>query len=265
MATTFASFVSGSLGLSLVDGMATTLGGLTPTTTQSGTQSLYSSVDDVNAVYVRNTNLFTSVDLTCIPVWNSWYANMEGVGNRYNGVLVTPQHLLVANHAHSHGGTVRFVDNSNNTVTATIASDSGPISGTDLCVLTLTSPVSSAITPASVLPSTFRSQLPQAGYGYPTIFTNQNRLLLVGDLISDTGSLTVLQSTDGTRGAWWIAPIYGDSGSACGMIIDGQFVALTQWFTAGGGPIDADNITAINAVMTGYSLTEFDLSAYTSF
>jgi hypothetical protein len=270
--TTLSSFVTGSLGLDLVTSMATMLGVLSPSPT---TYDLYSAADDTNGIYTRNPNLFAaSVDLSCIPVWNSYFAPSNQY-NKYGGVLISPRHLLMVAHAHPASGTIRFVDNSNTTVTRTIV-DQLVVPGLDLMVTLLDSDVPGGISFAQILPDNFRDYLPQPPLGYPSLNTNQFRTLRVGDLTATpSGSVTVTQSIDPTRAPWFSPIIVGDSGSPLLMIIGGQPVVLAQLAQGGptlcGGPSDADNRMAIESVMATllpsplYTLSQIDLSAYNSY
>ena len=133
----------------------------------NGNTNLYSSYN-YGSSYVRNTSHWAyGYDLTCIPAGNSHWGSAKECG-----VLVTPQHLLQANHvALPVGTTMVFVANDNSVQTATIASQSGLLSNTgDICVATLSAPLTSAITPATILPSSYATHLPNPQYGYPLAY-----------------------------------------------------------------------------------------------
>jgi len=95
----------------------------------------------------------------------------------------------------------------------------------------------------------------------------------VGDLVFQSnageisGTVTVQQSADATRAPWWTKPIVGDSGSPCGTVIGGNFVAVTDWFGSGSGPCYSDCISAITTAIagSGYTLAAPDLSSFNTY
>lgn len=260
--TTFANFLSGSLGRHLVDSMAGYLNGKTY---GSATTALFSTEDDATPAYVRNASLFAgAVDWTCIPAWAS------GSGREFLGVLVSPRHVLSCAHART-SGTIRFVK-ADGTVVSRTLSGSLQVGSTDICMYVLDSDVPAGINFAKVLPANYASHLPQPIYGYPCAFTNNPRRIIVADYSAN--GLTISKSTDSTRAQWYTPVIVGDSGSPAFVVVNGAPVAVTTWHTSNltstsSGPPIADNLSTINAAMTslggGYSLTTVDLSGFTSY
>jgi hypothetical protein len=256
---------AGSLGNSLVAAIAAMLiSKIAPTFTPSVNAPLTfaasSTICDIfNGDGTRNSGgWWGSQDLTCIP---------QSIGT--NGVLVSPRDMIFANHYGLTNPTFR--DNSGNTYSRTISA-SRQVGTTDILVATLNADLPGDITPAKVLPSNWRSYLPSPQYGYPCIFTNQDRRLLVADTYSAemTGNeFNAFQSMDATRGQWWYTVRKGDSGSPAFMLINGSPVALLAWHSSGAGPCFADNISGINAAITAndspYSLTTVNLSGFNSY
>lgn len=261
--TSFNSFAAGSLG----DYLATTIAGLlsgktAPNFTFSGNSvSASSTICDIfNSDGTRNTHgWWGSLDLTCIP---------QSIGD--NGILVTPRDMLFANH---FGVTPfpSFRDNANNVYQRQVVA-SRRVGLTDILVATLNADLPAGIAPANVLQSNWRSWLPNPSYGYPCIFTNQDRRLLIGDTAgAETigAEMLINQSRDATRNPWFYGVRLFDSGSAAAMPINGSLAALLDWHSSGSGPNDADNISGINAAITAngspYSLTTANLTGFTGF
>ena len=291
---TFANFVSGSMGADLVSGtlgLNTLLASATPPGPGSTTQSLYTTFDTSNWVFVRNTAIFTgSIDLSCIPA----ATNEPLIPAKRLGCLVTPQHLICAHHNTAGIGTVfYFCDMDNNVYPATVTAQAQipypappfPVgSYSDIEVLTFSAPLPSNVKPAKVLPSTYATHMASLpseglnGFGYPCIQFGQTESIAVGDVTaslspSNVGPIPswyVSKSSDVTRSQWYSVPITGDSGSACLMLVNGQAALLGTWYSSNlqnQAYFDgvADYITAINTAIagSGYTLTAVNLSGYT--
>ncbi len=286
--TVFNSFAPSSLAQVITDEMNSRIQGLSPSAT---TENIYSSLDDVNHSYIRNTSVFTgSVDLTSIPVYSS------SSHTSFNGVLVAPDILIQANHAHS-SGTMYFVANDNTTISRTVVGGTR-IGDTDIWVSRLNSPLPSSITPAKVLKNgslgifalgTYQSLVSEGDKitsnaiskgTLPAVFSNQFRSLKIGSVNALYNLFTIVYVPGGDQThqlptsslrylPWYSEPISGDSGSPGFMIVNGQLVALGTWYTSIALSDILANITAINAGISslgsGYSLTQIDLSAYPTY
>ena len=264
--TTFNGFASGSLGAHLVSSVAAILSGKTAPTF-AGSPPYANGICNIfqSDGVTRNANLWcSSLDLTAIPVHSG--------GGYTNGVLITKRDMIFAAHFGA-GGTVTFVDSSNNQITRNIVATrtlTNPVDdGADILVATLDSDVPSSITPWKLLPFNFRLYLPQPQYGYPCLFTNQDRTILCGDMVSipagSTGDITITKPIDATRAQWYYPVRGGDSGATAFTVINGTAVHITDWHYAGAsGPSDADNISAINAAIAAngspYSVSTIDLT-----
>lgn len=88
--------------------------GLTGTSAQ---KLIFSTQDHVTPSYVRSATVWTrDLDLTCTSPWNS--------GNSYlwAGTAVTPQHIIMAQHAFVvNGATMRFITADGTVVTRTLS------------------------------------------------------------------------------------------------------------------------------------------------
>ena len=263
---TISGFTTTSLAYDLSHGISALISGVVPSST---TYDIFSSKNDTTHTYTRNTNLYAhSIDLTAIPAASSSY------GAKFNGVLVAPDILIQAHHMHS-GGTIYFVDNSNN-VTSRTVSGSTQISGTDIQVTKLSSDVAAGITPVKVLDAnTFYSYITGDALGssfdMPVIFTNQFRTLRIGRLVSDYSSLVYINGPSEEQfNQWYSKPISGDSaGSPALAVINGDPVLVGVWYTATSVGNVKNYISQINSAMaslgSSYSLSTVDLSGFPTY
>jgi len=104
---------------------------------------------------------------------------------------------------------------------------------------------------------------------------DQEEKLLTRETMVITGSpynlVQMRQPANSTRAQWYEAVIGGDSGNPAGLVINDKLVLLTVW-TYGGGGSGTSVVsfkTQLNSAMTtlggGYTLTDADLSGFTSF
>jgi hypothetical protein len=256
--TTFSSFAPGSLAAAI----CSTVDGLLSGKTASAT-----TYDLLASGGARNSSLWASgIDFSCLAV------NVGGGNEQHGGTLVSPQHILLANHF-SGISQVNFLASDGSTVNRTVTALQ-EVGTTDLCIGYLNSAVPSTVGFARVLPSNFRSYLPSVQYGVPTVFANQYKELHVGEWNADPAAAEVAIASPkvSSRQPWYAMPISGDSGSPNFLVIGGALVVLTCWHTAGGGPNPADNIAGINSVMASlqgggspHQLTVVSLSGYPSY
>ena len=217
----------------------------------------------------RNSGVWTgSLDLTCIP--------QSG-----EGILLAPDIVAFAAHVGTPPSSITFVDNSSVTNVASVLSPYYDLSspsgdGADIRIARLGSSMPSSITPVNLMPYNFRSYLPQPQYGYPVLFTNQDKTLLIAD---NTGyfrpggvpSAMVTQSVDSVRKNWWYEIRVGDSGNPIFQVINGALVLVSLWHfkVPDSGPIYADNISQIDAAITAVGSTSTvataSLSGFTTY
>jgi hypothetical protein len=83
----------------------------------SSAKNIYSIQDHTSNIYKRNIDCWAyDIDLTCISPWNSQGANQLA------GTLITPRHVIFAEHYHAWPGAVmRFITKDNKTIERTIA------------------------------------------------------------------------------------------------------------------------------------------------
>jgi hypothetical protein len=250
-------------------------------TAGAATFNLWSTRNDAVAAYLWNSGIWAAgIDLSCISPWNDW----QGSSNWKGGTLVSPRHLLCANHiALTNGQTIRFVTSGNVTVTRTISSGVQVVPSHDIYLCKLDSDVPAGIRFAHVLPANWRSNLPTMDQDattlttprprIPVLWTNQFKTLRVGDWAGVNGApnnqCSDLAPIDPQRLTFYSAVIVGDSGSPAFLLINGHAVLLSCWWSPVSGDMVSDFISQINAAMTtlggGYQLTIESMAGFPAF
>ena len=269
---TIVSFDSGTLRKAIEDFFVSRLGGSpNPVTAKP---IFTTQVHTGSISYVRNAScwMHSFPALTCCSPWTS-----TG-GNTRAGTLITPRHLLFANHYQINvGATVRFVTMDGTVVDRTLAGKVqvlGGIYGLDVdCMLgVLSADVPNTISFAKVIPPTWANKLP-IPQGTPMLRLDQEEKALVGKVTNFTNSF----SNSDTYSAYSEDLIGGDSGNPAFLVVGSDLAILTTWFTGGGGA--GPDITSMQTLIdstissldtslgynTGYSCTTVDLSTYTTF
>jgi hypothetical protein len=274
----YLSPVSGSLAATLISESATRLTG---SPTQAANGSLYTDQDHDSPYYVRNTNVWcadVAQKLTCISPWNS---RLSGAGYKVGNTLVTPRHILSAEHYRVEiGNIVRFVAVNGTVYDRTVVGKAThpdyDYLYPDFRILTLDSNLPSAITPCTIMPVGWDDHMVNLLQNNPPMLvTDQEEKALITDLRAHAGNrLSFSYPVDATRLLFSENLIGGDSGNAVFAIIDGNLVFMTA-LTGGGagsGTSASDFHSDLNAmivtsdtvagVSTGYTVTAADLSAY---
>jgi hypothetical protein len=246
--------------------------------------AIFTRMDHGTTNYVRNPDCWAyEFDLTCMAAYNSsgWDMSTNGCcpwekATRRAGTLISPRHVMFANHYTPPNGTeLRFVAN-NNTVVSRVLSKSVQIGSTDLKIGVLDTDVpTNLIRFAKVLPSNFTNYFPNAlnqisGTAIPALCLDQDENALESDISSVSTFISFSMPSDTTRSRFFENKISGDSGQPAFMILDGQLVLLTVWTSGGGGAgyFVTEYLNEINLAMAtlggSYGLTTVDLGAYPS-
>jgi hypothetical protein len=234
--------------------------------------AIYASMDHATTNYVRNTNCWAhGFDLTCIAAYNSFE-----MATRRAGTLISPRHVVFANHySPPNGTTLRFVAN-DNTVVTRVLSNSVQINLTDLRIGVLDSDVpTNLITFAKVLPSSFTNYFPNSlkpisSKSIPALCLDQDENALESDVWTVTAGVSFRAPADATRSRFYEDKTSGDSGQPAFIILNGRLVLLTVWTYSGAGSgwFITAYLSQINSAMAalggGYSLTPVDLSPFAS-
>lgn len=271
---TFNNLDSSSLAYHIKDSLDAKLSGLSP---GASTQKLFSSTNDSTHEYVRSTtNFLSSVDLTSIAAYTS------STGAQLKGILVTPDIVITANHAYpSTGSTFYFVTSTSTTVSRT-TTGSYNVTGTDIQVHKLSSPLTYGITPAKVMATSTigiyngidGTKLTNDAIAYgnlPVISVQQDRYLHITPVTlfsTDTFSVPIPNVSNEYYG-WFRYPTGGDSGNPSFFVINDEVVALGVYYYASLPSNFSNNISGINERITQlgsvYQLTTVDLSGFATY
>jgi len=258
---TFVDYLPGSLGKAAASSLDSIIAG-------GGELTLFSAKSQPAGTFERNTACWAgSLDWTGVSPTNSADAFRRG------GTLVSPRHLIWANHFNIPNGTqIIFVSNNNTTVTRTVA-NSSPIPNTDIQVGVLNEDVEEGVSFYAVMPSTWREYLATVFQTFlPLVTTDQEQKALCRELTTITEASDFIahrRAQQAERQALSEQIVVGDSGQPLFLVLNGQMILLGCHYSAWGATNIASNITAINAAMTtlggGYQLTTADLSSFTNF
>jgi len=287
--TTYSSLATSSMGWTLDQAVRPLISGKSP---GSFSQNVYSTLDDVDHIYVRNPNLFAAgaYDPTPFP------ASVNG-GPTGSGVLIAQDILATACHVFGStpeqgnpscvpnvvGSKFYFVDMNNNTLVATVSTSTMVGDSGDLLLVRFSNPLPASIHPALVYStstesaSDYISCTAQQLSVIPILGNNQFREISVGAVVQTLppANFAVAEgipnpSTPYTP--WFIYPRGGDSGTAMFEILPSTTtpVALGTYQSAGdnqgaGMSIDGyySDIVADMAIMgSPYSLHTVDLSGF---
>lgn len=229
--------------------------------------------------YTRNTSAWvtggTDIDMTPVSTWNDETA---AFGNTWRGqTLVSPRHYIGAAHwAVGTGAVLHFITADNTLVSRTVAGTQ-VIAGTDIIVGVLDSDVPSSISFARILPDNWADYLPTLSVAnVPVCKLDRGQNVWIADLAelrTDGFSGTNLrQPTLASRLPYYIDSANGDSGSPLFLAVNDKMVLLGS-LNGGGFGGEGSFLTpyraAINAAMStlggGYTLTDADLSGFTSY
>jgi hypothetical protein len=235
-----------------------------------GELNLFSVKNPQTPIYTRNPTCWaSSLDWTGVSPHNS------AGGFQRGGTLISPRHLIWANHFNiPNGTTMTFVSAENQIVTRTLT-NSLQISSSDIRVGVLNSDIGASVSHYSVLPSNWDDYLVTVSQTYiPLVTTDQEQKAICRELsnISITahgGRMFHRLAQVSPRQNFSENIVVGDSGRPMFMIINGEMVFLGCHYNTGAIVSLHEYITEINAAMTtlggGYQLTQVDLSGFTDF
>jgi hypothetical protein len=234
---------------------------------------LFSTFDDADGgTYVYNPSCWAAgIDLSAVHVWND---NPPYPGGAYRCcTLISPRHVLAAYHftyGVPVGTTIRFA-RKDGTVTHSTVAAVFRIGETDLNLFELSDEIV-GIEPMKVLPRNFRQYMADIELSLPCIGTNQYHRISIKDLYAIPG----IPPPRSPTAAWFNVPlphvpdwtpwsehqISGDSGSPIMMVFGSVPVLVaitTTGNSVGSGPGPSSIWDAIEAVMDGEKLSEFDI------
>jgi hypothetical protein len=231
-----------------------------------------SSTDPINPVFTRSTTCWAkNIDTSPISPWNNGggYSVPESAGGGGGtGTLISPRHILLANHFYIKSGKkLIFVDMSNNCYIRTL-SNSLQVGTTDIRIGLLDSDLPSNVSFCKVA-SLDLAQKITATNNIPLIYTDQNRAAFVANTNNDPSSFQyIVQSSDSQRTKFWYTLVGGDSGNPACFVYNNKLILLLHFIEANGGYCAPFYINEINSVMNtlggGYNLSIFNKQDITS-
>ncbi len=273
--TSFTSYANSSLAQYIVD----TISAKVLNKSASISKNIFSLQNHSQSIYVRNTSCWAyGLDLTCFSPWNSLD------GPRRAGTLISPRHVICAQHYPlTVGTTIRFVRLDNTIVNKTIT-DIYNLSNADIQIALLDSDVGPGVSFAKILPENWFNYLPSIysnsttpywrnyTFGLPALCLDQEEKALILDFVSftfNTRNTSFSIPNNSKNAEFYENIIVGDSGNPEFLIINNTLVILSTWLTIGSGPFITFYKTQINDAMSqlggNYQLTEIDLSSFNTY
>lgn len=237
-------------------------------TANSSTKQIFSSKSPsaTTPAFTRSTTCWAkNIDTSPQSIWNNHAAgspplNAGGYGG--SGTLISPRHIIYANHFQFANGTVLvFVDMNNNCYTRTLL-NSAQVGSTDIRIGLLDSDITN-VSFAKILDIGIANQI-NFNTRLPAFFMDQDRNALVGEYYSNGSSALCISPTDSAqRTAFYETPVGGDSGNPVCLVYENKIILTFTFFTSTSSDSLSYNINDINSAMTslggGYTATTFKL------
>jgi hypothetical protein len=214
------------------------------------------------------------VDFSCESPWN------DEAKNRKSGTLVSPIHMLLANHHNppDPGTNFWFRAPDGSVHVRSIQAKRRIVStpDTDLVVALLDEPLPPTIAPAKILPENFREHL-GSGLGLPAVSLDQEGKILVSEIVElaveeEDGWPSWAESRvplDPTRAAFYELLVAGDSSNPKFLLLEDQPILLSiHWMENHAGASIRRYADLVDAAMTnlsphlGYRLETVDLDRF---
>lgn len=245
---------------------------------------------------VLNTQSFTAgLDLTALDAYTG---NSTSTNSSARVTLISPQHIIGANHLHpdvNPGNVVAFLDKNGTLVTRTIISSyycftngAWPLLDMtgDIIICLLDSPIdTNLVKPMKVLPSNWRNYIPGMKFDYIPVLHLNNAVGINPELFYINTWAGSTQTSYPSLFSFWqngrnCLPTWAGTGASSSptfLVINNEpvlammtYVQINNWERMA-GPAISDYITDINAAMarlstannsTVYTLSEIDLSGF---
>jgi hypothetical protein len=237
-------------------------------TANASTKQIFSSKSPsaTTPAFTRSTTCWAkNIDTSPQSIWNNHTAgsaplNAGGYGG--SGTLISPRHIVYADHYQfANGTTLVFVNMSNTSFTRTLSS-SIQVGSTDIRIGLLNSDITN-VSFAKILDLEVANQT-NLNVRLPALFMDQDRNALVGEYYSNGSSALCISPTDSAqRTAFYETPVGGDSGNPVCLVYENKIILTFTFFTSTSSDSLSYNINDINSAMTslggGYTATTFKL------
>lgn len=240
-------------------------------TANSSTKQIFSSKSPsaTTPAFTRSSTCWAkNIDTSPQSIWNDHVAgtaplNAGGYGG--SGTLISPRHIIYANHFRFVNGTkLVFVDMNNNSYIRTL-SDSVQVGSTDIQIGLLDSNITN-VSFAKILDINIADKT-DAGLKLPAFFMDQDRNALIGEFYfnsSANNGICVAPTDSAQRTNFYEIPVGGDSGNPVCLVYENKIILTFSFYFATYGPSFSYYINDINTAMTnlggGYTATTFKFS-----
>lgn len=238
-------------------------------TADASSKQIFSSKSPsaVSPAFTRSSTCWAkNIDTSPQSIWNDHVAgtaplNAGGYGG--SGTLISPRHIIFANHYQfANGTTLVFVDMSNNSYTRTLSS-SVQVGSTDIRVGLLNSDITN-VSFAKILDIDIADKT-SSSIKLPAFFMDQDRNALIGEYyLNGTIGVCLSPTESAQRTAFYETPIGGDSGNPICLVYENKIILTFTFYFPTQGPSLSYYISDINSAMTslggGYTATTFKFS-----
>jgi hypothetical protein len=252
--------------------------------TPASSIAMYNNYSANGTNFVPNANFWgADIDFSCVSHWNT---DPDNGKYRRGGVLISPRHVLFAEHfAVTNEKSLFFVGNDGGVYEGIVGerriiykSDN---KATDILVAELTAPMTNAVTPAKLLPADFYKYLKNGKY-LPAVTFDQEEHAWIGE-VQDLPTFKYKLNV-GTEYVWckrsqlqnrlvfYEDTKWYDSGNPRFLIIGNQPILLTSLYMMDLNSFESfgqfytvyatDIQTAMDELVPGYSLQFMDLSEF---
>lgn len=228
-----------------------------------------SSTDPVNPVFIRSTTCWAkNIDTSPISVWNNGGGypeplNAGGFGGV--GTLISPRHILLANHFQIKVGKKLIFVGMDNTCYIRTLSNSLQVGSRDIRIGLLDSDLPANVSFCKIGSQALCNQATLENK-FPTFSSNVSKKAIIEEgYIQNNNILVFGAPSDSQRANFFEASGGGTSGNPICFVYENKLIIIGYRFTSTGGFTFVPRyINEINAVMStlggGYQLSVFDLN-----
>jgi len=240
-------------------------------TANSSTKQIFSSKSPsaTTPAFTRSSTCWAkNIDTSPQSIWNNNATstapfNAGAYGG--SGTLISPRHIVYANHFRFYNGTTFvFVDMNNNCYTRTL-SNSAQVGSTDIQIGLLNSDITN-VSFAKILDMNIANQT-NIDLRLPAFFMDQERNALVGEYYfsSSTNNGVCISPTDSAQRAnFYEIPVGGDSGNPVCLVYENKIILTFTFLSPTASQSLSYYINDINSTMTslggGYTATTFGIN-----